>query len=887
MKVRKATISMDAESGMWMAAGPRESTGAAVAAGGGLISVVLPVYNEKDNIQECLRKLYAALREQPHELLVCYDFDADTTLPAIEAMADRPPTVRLVKNTLGRGVAHAMQAGFDAAKGDVVVTSMADLSDPPEVILRMAERIRRGGAHVVSGSRYMRGGSQTGGPLVKRTLSRLAGLSLYYFAGMTTHDATTNFRAYSAEFLRRHKVKSTMGFEVALELTAQAYRGGWKIDEVPSSWRDRSAGESRFKLWKWMPRYLYWFLTALIAPLAVWGMFAAMTLACVMLVRSYGANWPVWDEWAPIPAVVGQQPMSWAWLWQPHAEHRIVLPRLIYLAVLRLSHYDFRAMMYVNVGFLAAAAYVLIIGIRKARGRMSISDAFLPLAVLSLSQYQNLLWAFQVQFTVSAFLLALIVASALALRHAWQTRYFLTIGICTLLLPLCGGQGLALAPPLILWLGFMGLYRFFDRKGDGRHDGTLLLACALGTVLIILGYLHDLPTSAGVAALKDAHDNGQTFLYLAHNVLPGIKAFLSTAFLPDAQVEQPTSIMDHLYYWKTWSFVALGLLLATFALLTYSYGRFKSHRLRISAIAACFWSFVLLTLSLGIGRGMYGPQDVTPSRYATLAIPLLYLTYVSFSLYGGRILRFAVPVLLAAISIGLMFNSPVRVHGWPALPGTVGRALADGQRHRADYTSFRNDVARGDTVEELAAHHGLAITIHDHRYIPEYLTLMHDYRIGPYRKFKGAPPALTHIPAAELQELDVPVNIIQSNDMTFEKPNGPAHCNPGDPYFTISLVKENTNEPQATPTLYVVGVRLTFSITPEAPVAEIPMRVWWMDYPRNGCEEYHRYLWWRLSPDRDHTETFWVYDHINHLRIDPKVAPSEFELKKVTLLLKR
>ena len=107
-----------------------------------LISVVIPVYNEAENIQSCLRGLYGALRDHPHELLVCYDFDGDSTLPAIAAMPDRPPTVRLVKNDLGRGVAHALRAGFQAARGDVVVTSMADLSDPPTAIPRMAAKIR-------------------------------------------------------------------------------------------------------------------------------------------------------------------------------------------------------------------------------------------------------------------------------------------------------------------------------------------------------------------------------------------------------------------------------------------------------------------------------------------------------------------------------------------------------------------------------------------------------------------------------------------------------------------------------------------------------------------------------------------------------------------------
>ena len=131
------------------------------------ISVVLPVFNEQDNIAACLRGLWKALESHEHEILVCYDFDADTTLPAIAAMPDKPPTVRLVKNELGRGAAFAIRAGFDAAQGDVVVTTMADLCDPPEVIPLMAAKVRGEGADVVAGSRYMQGGSQSGGPLLK------------------------------------------------------------------------------------------------------------------------------------------------------------------------------------------------------------------------------------------------------------------------------------------------------------------------------------------------------------------------------------------------------------------------------------------------------------------------------------------------------------------------------------------------------------------------------------------------------------------------------------------------------------------------------------------------------------------------------------------------
>ena len=226
------------------------------------ISVVLPVYNEEGNIAACLRGLTKALEGVEHELLVCYDFEEDTTLPAIARMDDKPAAVKLVRNTLGTGAAAAIRSGFQAARGDVLVVTMADLSDPPDAIRAMARKIREEGADVVSGSRYMPGGSQTGGPWLKTKLSRAAGWSLRCLAGLGTHDATTNFRAYSRRFIDHVEIRSKHGMELALELTVKAHRAGYRVDEVPSSWQDRSAGESRFRLWKWLPRYLRWYLLA-------------------------------------------------------------------------------------------------------------------------------------------------------------------------------------------------------------------------------------------------------------------------------------------------------------------------------------------------------------------------------------------------------------------------------------------------------------------------------------------------------------------------------------------------------------------------------------------------------------------------------------------------
>ncbi|MBI1853771.1 MAG: glycosyltransferase [Planctomycetes bacterium] len=226
-------------------------------------SVVVPVFNEAANIGRFCRAAREAL-PRGYELLVCYDFPADTTLPALAALGrgDKPESIRLVHNTLGRGVRYAIEAGMRAAAAPVVLVTMADLSDDFSRVEEMVSRIEAG-AEIVCASRYMKGGKQTGGPKLKGFLSRTAGLTLHWFTGLPTHDPTNSFKAYRREFLSRTPIESTAGFVLGMELTVKAHFQGGRVEEVPASWTDRTDGESRFRLWHWLPLYLRWYLWAL------------------------------------------------------------------------------------------------------------------------------------------------------------------------------------------------------------------------------------------------------------------------------------------------------------------------------------------------------------------------------------------------------------------------------------------------------------------------------------------------------------------------------------------------------------------------------------------------------------------------------------------------
>lgn len=230
------------------------------------LAIILPVYNEGEAVEPVLRGLSAAVRT-PNELVVVYDFDGDTTVPVIARLAPEIPGLNGLRNDLGRGVLNAMKSGIAQTSAPYVLISMADGSDEPDVVDAMVA-LARDGADVVSASRYMRGGRQVGGPRLKRILSRTAGLTLHWFAGVPTHDPTNNFKLYSRRFLDSVTIESTAGFELALELTVKATIAGRLVAEVPTTWRDRTAGESNFKLRQWLPHYLHWYGVAFRARLA-------------------------------------------------------------------------------------------------------------------------------------------------------------------------------------------------------------------------------------------------------------------------------------------------------------------------------------------------------------------------------------------------------------------------------------------------------------------------------------------------------------------------------------------------------------------------------------------------------------------------------------------
>jgi dolichol-phosphate mannosyltransferase len=221
------------------------------------VSIIIPAYNEGDAIIPVLDRLFEAVKITC-EVLVVVDFQDDSTIPVVNEYAKEEPRLKAVVQSYGRGPANAIRYGIDVASAPVVVVTMADGSDDPQLIDDLTRLVERG-VVVAAASRYMPGGQQVGGPFIKSLLSRNAGRSLYWLARIGTRDATNSFKAYSRQFVHSVGIESRDGFEIGLELTAKAKRRRLPIAEIPTIWLERQVGLSNFSVAQSIPRYLRWY----------------------------------------------------------------------------------------------------------------------------------------------------------------------------------------------------------------------------------------------------------------------------------------------------------------------------------------------------------------------------------------------------------------------------------------------------------------------------------------------------------------------------------------------------------------------------------------------------------------------------------------------------
>jgi hypothetical protein len=446
------------------------------------------------------------------------------------------------------------------------------------------------------------------------------------------------------------------------------------------------------------------------ASVFVWSVWLIMILVALITLARYGRNIPLAEDWYFVSPITGNEPNLVNWLWAQNNEHRVPLPRLILLTLLKVTHGDFRAGMVFNVITLGVLAFVMVRVAQHLRGgRTSFADAFFPVALLHLGNWPNLFWGWQFSLVLSTTLTCALLLVLVSHRTLNRSSAVVIAGICLVLLPLCGATGLIFVPLLTLWFLYCGVLQWHAVKVNGGQRwissfliGTAVIAlCLMG--LYFVGYKRPTwnPTNPGIGA-----------------TLKTTAKFLALGFGPVAAESWTLSVM-----------VAFGFLLPSAAVAVLAVLRHQGlEKRRALGILLFFGNLALFALAIGWGRAGYISKVGLPMRYVLLAVPTLCTAYFVWELYGSSKLRtVAQRGLLLGMCLLLPFN-------------TVTGLLKWGNWYRRGMEAVEQDLLAGNPPSILAEEHrDFLIHWWDENQLAEGMQMLQDAGIGPFAQMQEEP----------------------------------------------------------------------------------------------------------------------------------------------------
>jgi dolichol-phosphate mannosyltransferase len=209
--------------------------------------LVVPTYNEAANVEAIAAAALAELPE-PRRLLIVDDDSPDGTGAIADRIAASEPDVEVLHRPRKRGIGPAYIAGFKralAAGAGVLVQMDADFSHDPADLPRLLDALRD--ADLAIGSRYVDGGGVADWGAVRRAVSRGGGSYARLILGVPVNDLTGGFKAFRRDVLESIDLDSVdaIGYAFQVEMTYRAIQAGFRVVEVPITFRDRRVGESK------------------------------------------------------------------------------------------------------------------------------------------------------------------------------------------------------------------------------------------------------------------------------------------------------------------------------------------------------------------------------------------------------------------------------------------------------------------------------------------------------------------------------------------------------------------------------------------------------------------------------------------------------------------
>ena len=223
------------------------------------LDIIIPVYNEHGNILKTISEIIK-LKDIKYRIIVVYDYEEDPTLKVITENL-KFDKIFLIKNKYF-GFNGAVKTGFENLDAEAIMLYPADDHINFNLIIEMYNKYKEG-YDIVCASRFVKGGTYKGAPLLKRIIVKLVSFTLDILTNLPTKDATNGFRLFSKEIVDRFKIESKKGFTFSIELLAKAHRHNYRIAELPEQWPVRNYGKSKFK-YSSIFFYIKWYFYILI-----------------------------------------------------------------------------------------------------------------------------------------------------------------------------------------------------------------------------------------------------------------------------------------------------------------------------------------------------------------------------------------------------------------------------------------------------------------------------------------------------------------------------------------------------------------------------------------------------------------------------------------------
>jgi dolichol-phosphate mannosyltransferase len=219
-----------------------------------MITLVIPAYNE----QEVIKKLIEGLQKgisigQAWEILAVDDGSNDDTGKILDALTHEYPNLRVIHHKVNQNLGGALRSGIENARGEIIVTSDADMTHPPELMAEMVHALSH--YDVCVASRFVRGGGMLNVPLYRVLISRLANILYQILFLSPVKDNTSGYKAYKAPLLRSIKIEET-GFAVQLEIVTKLLKKKATFKEIPFVLTNRELGKSKLRYFEAIPHYV-------------------------------------------------------------------------------------------------------------------------------------------------------------------------------------------------------------------------------------------------------------------------------------------------------------------------------------------------------------------------------------------------------------------------------------------------------------------------------------------------------------------------------------------------------------------------------------------------------------------------------------------------------